>query len=107
MNEIEERFGVPKDIQDYIYNLFLSYIVKKQGGYYGEKNYKLAQIILAMRMNGSLFVPIFHDSSDIFGESPYDREKMWIRIIGGEYDLFYETVKPPKEYNLNGIKFVV
>lgn len=107
MNEIEERFGVPGDIQDYIYNLFLSYIVKKQGGYSGEKNYKLNQIILAMRMGGSLLVPIFHDSSDIFGETVYHREKTWLRMIRGEYDLFYDIVKPPKEYNLNGIKFVV
>lgn len=108
MNTLEKELGVPKDIQEYIYNMFLSYILSKKDNYYGEKDFKLRQIITNTRLGGTMFSSLFANSSEIFGDTPKKREIIWKTILrDADYGLFYRIVNPPKEYNVKGVKFVI
>lgn len=107
MNSTEEALGVPEDIQNYIYNLFLNFITSRQLKLSTNKKERVYDMIMNIRNGGEFYLPVFDDSSLIFGEYGGNRRATWISIIKGNYDLFYNTVNPPKEYNINGQKFIV
>lgn len=97
---------IPIEIREELFNAYGDYLFKKHFSITGLTRDAAIQAIIRYYKEGS-YDNVFLETDKKFGKTPRERISFWRDVMSGNFELYFFTLKPWEELEIEGQKFMI